>query len=338
MGLFGLFKKKENSNELEQSYLAVNINKFNYTDGIMKDRLESLQGEIKEITQFSYEVVKGKLVLENSTSVFSLRFDRFKKIIEEKTYRSEEEISSHTFYENGKILSVLRFFNGKNLTSKDEYKYNDSGECVFYKEYRYDNDGKEIYSSRIFLDINDNSFKKEIFENGISRTELFNKNFYNPLSPPNYENLGDQGYRQIIQLHDSKTIDTFDKFKNFVTSQRFDKDGILQVEIKVTYDNEFKRKTYSQYNYMDKTKIITNYHYDSNGYLIKLEINNSDNITFENDLYGNIVKKFTNWNKSIPEEEYEYEYDSEGNWTKRTMKYREKIFNIRTRKIEYYQN
>ena len=338
MGLFDLFKKKEYSNELEQSYLAVNLNKFNYTDGIMKDRLESLQGEIKEITQFSYEVVKGKLVLENSTSVFSLKFDRFKKIIEEKTYRSEEEISSHTFYENGKILSVLRFFNSKNLTSKDEYKYNDSGECIFYKEYRYDNYGKEIYSSRIFLDLNDNSFKKEIFESGISRTELFNINFYNPLSPPHYENLGDQGYRQIIQLHDSKTIDTFDKFKNFVTSQRFDKNGILQVEIKVTYDNGFKRKTYSQCNYNDETKSITNYHYDSNGYLIKLENNNGDNITFENDLYGNIVKKFTNWKISIPEEVYEYEYDSEGNWTRRTMKYREKIFNIRTRKIEYYHN
>lgn len=338
MGLFDLFTKREKYKELGQSYFAVNFNKFHYTDGIMKDRLAFLQGKIMQITQFSYEVEKGKFIWENSTSVFSLKFDQYKKIVEEITYRSEEEISSQTFYENGKILSVLRFFNSRDLTSKEEYKYNDRGDCLFYKEYRYDNEGKEIYTSRIFLNLNDNSFKKEIFDNGNYRTELFNKSFYNPLSPPLYENLEGQGYRQIIQLRDSKTIDTFDKFKNFVASQRFDKDENLQVEIKVTYDNEFKRKSYSHCNYKDKTKSISNYHYDSNDYLIKLEIDDSNIVTFENDQFGNIVKKFTNWRKSIPEEEFEYEYDSEGNWTKRTMKYREKIFNIRTRKIEYYQN
>ncbi|HEU5165973.1 MAG TPA: hypothetical protein VFU29_10565 [Chitinophagaceae bacterium] len=62
----------------------------------------------------------------------------------------------------------------------------------------------------------------------------------------------------------------------------------------------------------------------------------SDTILYENDKFGNILKKFTKWRKTIPEEEFEYEYDLLGNWTKRTMKYRENVINIRTRRFEYY--
>lgn len=340
MGLFDIFRKIDTIEKKEQTYLDVNFNKFHYTDGMIKDRLEFLQGRIKQLTQFSYEVEKGKLALESSTAVFSLKFDQDKKIIEEKSFRSEDDIGTITNFQNGRISSVLRFFNSKNVTSKDEYRYNDNGDCIFFKEYRYDNEGKEIYTSRIYFNLNDNSYKKEIIDNGISRIELFNTNFYNPLSPPLYENLGEQGYRQIIQLHDSKTIDTFDKFKNFVASQRFDKDGNLRVEIVVNYDNEFRRKTYSLYNYKDKTKSISYYHYDQNGHLIKIDNPNieSEIIVFENDEWGNVIKKFTTWRKTIPEEEFEYEYDNIGNWTKRTMKYREKVINIRTRKFEYYDD
>lgn len=324
--------------EIEQTYFNVNLNKFHYTDGIMKDRLEFLRGRIKQLTQFSYGVEKRKLALESSIAVFSLKFDQDKKIIEEQTYRSEDDISSITYFDNGKKSSVLRFFNSKNVTSKDEYQYNDIGNCIFFKEYRYDSEGKEVYTSRIYFDLNDNSYKKEIIENSISRIELFDTNFYNPLNPRPYENLGEQGYRQIIQLHDSKTIDTYDRFKNFIRSQRFDQDGNLRVEIEVTYDNEFRRKTYASYNYKDESKLISHYNYDENGFLVKSGNPNieSDIIIYENDKFGNIIKKFTRWRQTIPEEEFIYEYDNVGNWTKRTMKYREKVFNVRTRKFDYY--
>ncbi|MGB4776226.1 MAG: hypothetical protein WBP45_13710 [Daejeonella sp.] len=338
MGLFDIFKKKEVSQEKEKTYLEVNLNKFHYTDGGTPEKLSFLQGQIKQLTQFSYEIEKGKQIFESSTAVFSFIFDRDKNIIEELRYRSENEISSTTKYLNKKILSVHRYFIPNIVTSKDIYQYNDKGECISFTQYRYDDNGNEIKSERLFYDSAGKCFKKEIIENSESKFELFNKSFYNPLNPPQYENLGEEGYRQIIQLHDSKTIDTFDKFQNFLASRRYDSNGDLVIEIEATYDQEYRRKTYSVYDYKNKTKTLSHYHYDENGLLIKLGNPNieSDTITYENDKFGNIIKKFTKWRKTIPEDEFEYEYDEFGNWTKRIWKYREKIINIRTRQFEYY--
>ena len=190
----------------------------------------------------------------------------------------------------------------------------------------------------MFLDKSDKCFRKKIVEGGSSRVELFNSTFYNPLKPPVYENLGEDGFRQTIELHDSTTTESFDKYRNFITSRRFDKDGNPNIEIEVSYDNNFRRKTYSLYDYENKTKRRINYHYDNNGFLIKIDNPNieSDVISYENDKFGNIIKKFTSWRKSTPEEEFEYEYDDTGNWTKQTMKYREKIINVTVRELEYY--
>jgi hypothetical protein len=343
MGLFDIFKKKELSQENQKTYLEVNLNKFHYSDGITPDRLKFLQGEIKKLTQFSYEIEKGELIFENSTTVFTFIFDKNKKIIEELGYRTENEISAITKYydfQNGKVLSVHRYFIPNKVISKDFYEYNEKGDCISFTQYRYDNEENEIKSERLFYETTEKCFKKEIIESGLSKTEQFNTSFNNPLNLREYENLGEEGFRQIIQLHDSKTIDTFDKFKNFLSTRRYDNNNDLKIEIEVTYEKDYKRQSYVLYDYKNKTKIITHYHYDANGFLIKSGNPNieSDTIIYENDKYGNVVKQFTKWRKTIAEDEFEYEYDFLGNWTKRTMKYREKIINITTRKIEYYTN
>jgi hypothetical protein len=341
MGLFDIFKKKEVSQEKEKTYLEVNLNKFHYTDGGTPEKLSFLQGQIKQLTQFSYEIEKGKQIFESSTAVFSFTFDRDKKIIEELSYRSENDIKAITKYfdfQSNRALTVHRYFIPNVITSKNIYEYNDKGECISSTENRYDNEGNETKSERLFYDLSEKCFKKEIIENSVSKIELFNTSFYNPLNPQLYENLGEEGYKQIIQLHDSKTIDTFDKFKNFLASRRYDNNGNLKVEIEVTYDQEYRRKTYVLYDYKNKTQILSHYLYDENGFLVKLGNPNieSDTILYENDKFGNIIKKFTKWRKTIPEDEFEYEYDEIGNWTKRIWKYREKVINIRTRQFEYY--
>ena len=341
MGLFDIFKKKEVNQEKERNYLDVNFNKFHYTDGGTPEKLSFLQGQIKQLTQFSYEIEKSKQIFESSTAVFSFIFDRDKKIIEELSYRSENDINAITKYfdfQKNKPLTVFRYFIPNIVTSKDIYEYNDNGDCISFTQHRYDDNGNEIKSDKLFYDSAEKCFKKEIIENNESKFELVNTSFYNPLSPPQYENLGEKGYKQIIQLHDSKTIDTFDKFKNFLASRKYDNNGDLKVEIEVTYDQEYRRKTYVLYDYKNKTQILSNYYYDENGFLVKsgnphIE---SDVILYENDKFGNILKKFTKWRKTIPEDEFEYEYDEIGNWTKRIWKYREKIINIRTRQFEYY--
>jgi hypothetical protein len=106
----------------------------------------------------------------------------------------------------------------------------------------------------------------------------------------------------------------------------------------VTYDEQLRRKTYSTYDYRNQTKSQSICHYDLNGFLVKLGYANivDNDILFENDKFGNILRKFTKWRKNAAEEEYEYEYDNVGNWTRQTMKYREKVTNVTTRQFEYY--
>lgn len=341
MKLFEIFKNKRNDSNREETYLDKNFNRFHYTDGGTPDKLRFLQGQIKHLTQFSYEVQGRNLKFENSTTVFTFRFDKEKKIIEELSYRSENQVSSATKYidfKHGKKKEVCYYRDTDNVSKREEYEYNEKIECTSFFSHTYNDEGNELKTERIFFDNSDKTYKKEIVENSASRVELFNKEFYNPLNPPEYENLGESGFRQIVQLHDSKTVDTFDKYSNFLASRRYDKEGNLYYEIEVTYDEQFRRKTYSTYDYRSKTKCQSNYHYDANGFLVKLTDPNivSNDILFENDKFGNILRKFTKWRKNEAEEEYKYEYDYVGNWTKRTMKYKGKVTNVTTRQFEYY--
>jgi hypothetical protein len=191
MKLFEIFKNKKNDKNREETYLDKNFNRFYYTDGGTPDKLRFLQGQIKRLTQFSYEVQGSNLEFENSTTVFTLNFDNEKRITEELSYRLENQVSSVTKYidfKHRKKTEAYYYRDTGNLSLREEYEYNEKIECTSFRSQTYNDEEKELKTERIFFDNSDKTYKREIVENSASRVEFLNKEFYNPLSPPKYEN------------------------------------------------------------------------------------------------------------------------------------------------------
>jgi len=89
-------------------------------------------------------------------------------------------------------------------------------------------------------------------------------------------------------------------------------------------------------------RIHGRYLYDDNGFMVEWdeEIDGMWQVyqKYENDKHGNVVKEISYSGNEIDIDTFTYEYDKQGNWTKKDERYDEEydLHHIETRVIEYY--
>lgn len=159
------------------------------------------------------------------------------------------------------------------------------------------------------------------------------------------------------EYNPDKTLKSFMRYDNGTDQYGYLVEFVYNNGILVE-DNEFgpDRSPYIWAIYNEKKQVIEykkwkgdgtlrihgRYLYDDNGFLIEWDEEKDGvwqvYVSYENDKYGNVIKKTSYWGDEIDIYTYTYTYDEQGNWTKKDECYDEEsdLHNIETRIIEYY--
>lgn len=161
---------------------------------------------------------------------------------------------------------------------------------------------------------------------------------YNDKNKKVFEGRYDKDSKMIYE-----TKYQFDNDGNVLKKITIDKNGEIEYSEDFTYDkkgNMLTRLTFEKY---DNSKTIDRYAYDSNGNQIKRNLTKNDvslmdvNIAFDKNnnqtLY--VVKETSG--KQLVKRGYTYEYDANGNWTKKTILIDDKPKFLVERQISYLE-
>ena len=303
--------------------------------------IENIEGQIekgiiKSLTEYNYRLNTSEKFGEITTE----------KVLRNKTYSS--------FDKKGRdILRIMYGKNGKTWYNKvntfnDEEK---SRETI-----GYNSEGKIDQRWKAFFDKNGNEFKN--YDIGLNNKNMDIKNgdvIQVMITPIEYEYNDDEQLLKQITYNEDKSV--YSKVIN-----QYYKDGIIK-ESHFIYLDDVPNSKYANANkikYNNKGKQIEKYNYGSDGDL-------SEKYRYEYNAAGNLLKSYQyrsneslfqvckyddNGNKTKDEiyefgaitfestYTYEFDYDSNNNWTKKTthrkMSKYESTTEIEERIIEYY--
>lgn len=135
----------------------------------------------------------------------------------------------------------------------------------------------------------------------------------------------------------------YDTNNNLLKSTTIGKDNQVEYSEELTYDkknNILSRLTFERY---DNTKTLNKFLYDSNNNAIKRQISKNDVLLFEvnidydknNNQISYVATELAS--KAVSKRSYTYEYDTNGNWTKKTVFIDGKPKFIVERQIVYFE-
>ncbi|WP_326983751.1 hypothetical protein VUJ46_04200 [Chryseobacterium sp. MYb264] len=325
--------------------------------------------DIEAFSQSSEDknILKGNVFsVKNYTSDSNQKKSKDDKILEGKTLH----LVNHTIYRKDGRRSFRKEISGSSL-STSTYYYNESSENLVLKEDEYDSEyGKSQYSNWFFYDKNQIVSEEIRLEKNGTKTSLSNYTRYkiqdsasqktitvsqigsDSLSSPDKIYIFDQkNLTKINPLYQSKVqklsllndVYKLYEIENYVVEGRkvyfkYDKKGHMISEI---WYNEkgLENKTEFTYN-TDYTETI-----ESDYHLLGTEISSKNYKKY--DQYANLTFSQTKYyDGSIGSvEEFEYQYDKEGNWIVKKKFYSEankgiigkkNLTSIEIREIEYY--
>lgn len=333
----------------EMSYLAVNYNKTNHSNGVDRKRFKHLKAWIKSIKQLSYQVnadsTKGALLV--GTDSYLMRFNRKKAVTEMILYRTENQIQSINHYHNYRayLRKSWQIFNKKN---------------EIHEAYYYTYDANNLLSIK-------KSIIKGKQEEAVFKIEQKEDTIIHYL-----KNTTDK-------YIDGKIVESKNNRSDYVTFYEYSKDKLVLIKIlngdKVTslsrFDAEENLIHFELITYIDEaidSKYIHKYTYNENNqklshhniafqkdkiildkkykfqYSVDRQLekiiqydDNSQKIVGENkyNSHGWLVSEYFNY---IAPEEIRYtNFDENGNWQRLESYSGGKLYMISEREIEYFK-
>ncbi|MFC7347167.1 hypothetical protein ACFQO9_10605 [Chryseobacterium zhengzhouense] len=312
-------------------------------------------------------ILKGNVFsVKNYTSDSNQKKSKDDKIFEGKTLH----LANYTTYRKDGRKSFRKEISGNGF-STSKYYYNEfSGNLVLKEDYYEREYGKSHYSKWFFYDKNEIISEEISLEKNNTKTVLSNYTKYKAKdsanqkkiivsqigsdsisNPDNIYIFENNNLTKINPLYQSKVqklsllndIYKLDEIEDYVIEGRkvyfkYDKKGKVISEIWYN-KNGLENKTEFTYN-DDYTETI-----ESNYHLLGTEISSKNQKKY--DQYGNIIFDQTKYyDGSIGSiEEFEYQYDKEGNWIVKKRFYSEadhgiigkkKLTSVEIRDIEYY--
>lgn len=281
---------------------------------------------------------KGKTTYEvwfykngDTVSFFNYKYDKNDNLIQIKeTYEKEDyTVRNFNYNKKNKLASTVYYVSDDpNLYSYSEFIYDESDNLIQSKDFDEDGESfgtkysyypngkiKEVFSHSPYKIKKENN-KKVSFKDGIGSDKLNRKYFYNE--------RGD-----IIETNSFKD-EFYSNDKPYIQGRALKEyeNGLLIKEMTLNRANKTERFTLYSYNEKNQitkeakvipeypdNNLIYEYSYDKNGNQIKLiYIEKNNPVTVE----------------------FEYEFDSQKNWTKQIKSVNGKTLFVWTREIEYY--
>lgn len=329
-----------------------------YSDFTVKSH--NLIGKVKkvQINDFFARELNNNKIEKNLSSKKDFFFNKKGNIDSIKYYYADNKIEKKYIFQfnnNNQITSLKALYNNEfyQLLSKYSDKLlteeiisstnpNGSNYKVLYKY----NSNKQL----IYKDF-DNGESTESIKYLKNKKEIIKKN-----GRSNYKEIELYNGNSLVEKKVYKTNnDEWDLIENL--NVEYDRDTILEKtfyykndeiesiqNLKLFQSKLGKRKDYYTYDKNKNLKSISKYLINSNGVKRTLEVSKYENGKvssgkyFSYDNKGNILKDST-YTDSPYSNVYKasYEYDKYGNWTKKLVYRKNKIFSILTQTIEYYK-
>lgn len=303
------------------------------------------KGEHKAETSagFDYDMHfndEGKLTLEK-------KFVKDGVLYEESTYSERKNRLNTTQYMQGKPMVKVEYLwdkagNNTMLTkrnpdnsqlSREEKKYKDTlmVEKIQYNvqdipfdkvTYEYDKKGNLI---------KENIFLREETIQFVTSYRYDEKN--RKIEETSHDGKGNFIYRTNFEFNGDKlaSVETIDS----------DEKTLVKID-KYTYDNNGNRVKEYSFRTADKLETVEDYTYNENNKRTSWVLTQNNElkakITFSYDEKGNLTESITSDSKDNQLEavSYAYEYDTKGNWVKKTVRRNDAPFVVVERKITYY--
>lgn len=322
----------------KNSYLDLNYDKINHTDGVTPVRLANLKGDIEQMTQIAYETTEGKKKWINGTPHFTFIFRKNKTVYEEISYYDERRIDYRIIYDNYLKNKVKKriYLNRDQTVREEEINYFDDNDlCI--------EEVSKIRDSIYVEKLQTIKLKRDtILYKGKHGDEYYLKKQLVKRVDRNQTSLYEYKLGKVSKITKfygkNKTIETFNKSLDLINYQLFDENGKLASDRTYTYDAKGRRISYKNVLPLEGSFSETTYEYDDQNRLVKFkETANSDYVleeyTYEYDEHGNLIAKV-----GFPyPETHEYKYDEMGNWIERNSTIGDNYKELVIREFEYYK-
>lgn len=324
-----------------------------------------LEGDVKTITQKSFETLNGKEKGPTAHETISehdieFTFNDEGMLTVEKKWANDSKIFEETKY-NGRnhLINKIQYNNG-NPSIKTDYAYDEKSKNNLSITRR--NADNTPFNKEVMKYKNNKVIEKIAYneqQNPVSKTEYIYDERGNVTGENKY------GSTDIIQY---KIENIYNENNQKTLEKQFDKDGNKIYETQYSYagDKLASAETHNakgeltyveKFDYDGKGNVIMHYtfdkfdgihsreeyKYDGKGNKIAWYVYNGDDVvtkaTYDYDKYGNLIKSLiADNNGNISENKvYQYEYDKKGNWIRRVLILNDKPSIITERTITYHK-
>ncbi|MCO6148743.1 hypothetical protein [Flavobacterium sp. NRK1] len=322
-----------------------------------------IEGNVKNISTKSWHVNENLEKEKNQYEDMSnhdndMLFDEEGKLISEKLYLNNIPYEETTYKGKDKKQQKLQYINGK-VGIKIEYDWDKSGKDNTSIT-RRNADNTQI--DRIEMKYQGNKLAEKITYNSQnnptdkitylydSKGNVNEENIYLGTEYIQYKGINkyDKKNRKISEARydkaSKKLYETISKYEgeNLVKKHTVNEKGETDYSEEFTYDAKGNMITHSIFEKYDNSNTLNTYKYDDNGNKIQWEVVKNDKLfmiaNYTYDSKNNTTSIIVNDNsgKEVDKREYAYDYDSNGNWIKKTIKIKNVPQFIEERQITYY--
>jgi hypothetical protein len=327
---------------MKKTFLIISSLLFSLSTFCQKIDMDlDLTGKVKNLTEVEYDgsEVGGKIIKESKKESHTSTFNEMRKRTEHVLFSQEGKIYEKEickFDSEGKMIESMVFYSESPLFNKNlRWKYDNKGNMIeagwyskdnLYKAntFKYDEKGNKIgeYNPDGSI-ITTLSYKYDNKGNKIEETSFISENNFDYKSSFKYDDLGNCIENDNI-LQDgnigSKTFFKYDKKNKIIEQQEVNADGSFIRKWTASYDENGNQTIYNSFqsDSIIDWKIVSKF--DDKKNVIELTQYNGDGILDD-------IRFF------------QFIYDLNGNWIKRTEIYKKEegnIINIFERELTYY--